>query len=106
MNSPFPNLDRCVMARLQENTDPNGKHMEYRDAQGVVFAKMAKVYHKTGLFGLLNAASYVHGELKDAQGNLLLTPASYLGDTKPECKVEIKQPDGTLVGVLRDAHYG
>jgi len=106
MNPPFPPLDRCVMGLLQENYDRNGKHMEYRDVQGVVFATMAKVYHKTGLFGLFNADNYVHGELKDSAGNLLMTTASYRGETKPECKVEIHHADGTLFGVLRDAHYG
>jgi hypothetical protein len=106
MNTPFPALDRCVLHLLQEKTDPNGKHMEYKDAQGVVFARMVKVYHKTGLFGLFNADNHVHGELKDPEGNLLLRTTSYRGDTKPECKVEIHLPDGTLLGILRDAPYG
>ncbi len=95
-----------MMGLLQEKVDPNGKHMEYRDVQGVIFAKMAKVYKKTGLFGLFNADPYVHGELKDAQGNLLLTITSYRGETKHECTVEINYPDGSLLGIVRDAHYG
>src|ERR1043165_8602940 len=96
MNSPFLPWDACVLALLPENVDRNGKHMEYRDMQGVVFAKMAKVYKKGGLFGLFRTDDHVHAELKDAAGNLLLKTVSYRGSVARECKVEVYDTEETL----------
>ena len=106
MVSPFIDRSDFAAIRLIENTDPNGLHMEFKDEQGTVFARVAKVYKKGGLFGLLNQDSNVHGEVRDAEGNLLLTTTSYRGETKRDCKVEIHNPDGTLLGNLYDAHWG
>lgn len=66
MNPIFPPLTSCVLLLLQEKTDPNGKHLEYRDSQGTLFAKMTKVYKKGGLFGLFPLDNNVHAELRDA----------------------------------------
>ncbi len=106
MNSPFPQINSCVVIRLQEATDYRNLHLEYRDSQGVAVARFAKVYKKTGLFHLFNADSNLHGELKDADGNLLLTTTSYWGGTKREAKVQIHAFDGTLLGTLYDANWG
>ncbi len=106
MSSPFLQCRSCVATRMQENIDIRNLHIEYRDKQGVVFARFAKVYKKTGLFHLFNADSHLHGELKDADGNLLLTTTSYWGGTKREAKAQIHHPDGTLFGTLYDANWG
>ena len=106
MNLPFLQHSECVATRLAENTDPHGVHMECLNSQGVVFARATKVYKKGGLFGLFNQDSNVHGEVKDAQGQLLFVTTSYRGDTKRECKVEIQQADGTPLGNLYDANWG
>lgn len=106
MNPIFPPLTSCVLLLLQEKTDPNGKHLEYRDSQGKLFAKMTKVYKKGGLFGLFPLDNNVHAELRDAQDTLLLTTTSYWGDTKRGCRVDIRYPDGTLLGFLYDASFG
>lgn len=55
MNESFPQCGAFMAVRLAENTDRNGLHMEYRDPDGTVFARIAKVYKKKGLFGLFNA---------------------------------------------------
>ena len=91
---------------LNEATDNHALHVEYTDTGGVVLAQFAKVYKKTGLFHLFNADSNLHGEIKDADGKLLLTTTSYWGATKREAKVEIHHPDGTLFGILCDANWG
>ena len=104
--SPFLKCGSCVATRMPENIDIRNLHIEYRDPQGVVFARFAKVYKKTGLFHLFNADSHLHGELKDADGNLLLTTTSYWGATKREAKVQIHHPDGALFGTLYDANWG
>ena len=57
MDTPFLQCNAFFALRLIENTDANGLHMEYKDAQGVVFARVAKVYKKGGLFGLFNQDS-------------------------------------------------
>lgn len=91
---------------VYEATDRWPKHVEYTDGNGVVIARYAKVYKKTGLFHLFNADSHQHGEIKDADGHLLLTITSYWGATHREAKVEIHYPDGTLLGTLYDADKG
>jgi len=106
MNESFPQCGAFMAVRLAENKDRNGLHMEYRDPDGTVFARIAKVYKKKGLFGLFNQDSNVHGEVKDAAGSLLLTTTSYWANTKRGCKVDINNPDGTLLSVLYDANWG
>ncbi len=106
MSASLPQCNTFIAVRLAENTDRNGLHMEYRDAQGTALARVAKVYKKGGLFRLFNQDSNVHGEVKDMAGNLLLTTTSYWGDTKRGCKVEIHNPDGMLLGMLYDANWG
>ncbi len=65
MNSLFSQHESCVLALLTEMTDSNGKHMEYKDKDGKVFLKMAKVYKKGGFLNLFPADRNVHGEMKD-----------------------------------------
>jgi hypothetical protein len=107
MDSRLLQHDTFVVVLLQENTDPNGKHLEYRDLQGAVFAKVAKVYRKGGFLNLFPKDSHVHGELKDSAGELLLTTTSYRGDGSPrERKVEVNRADGSLLATLFDAPFG
>ena len=110
MNSPFLNRDSAATFLLPENTNPNGKHMDFRDPQGNTFAKMEKVFKEgwfLGLFSVFRSAAPVYGELKDAGGTLLLTTTSYWGATARESKVEIYDPPGgTLIGTLYDAPFG
>ena len=104
--SPFVDRSAFAAIRLIENTDPNGLDMEFEDERGTVFARVAKVYKKGGLFGLFNQDNRVQGEVRDAERNLLLTTSSYRRETKRDCKLEIHNPDGALFGSLYDAHWG
>jgi hypothetical protein len=106
MNPPFQQRTSCVMLQLAEAMDPHGAHMEYKDEMGVVFARMAKVYKKGWLLGFFSTDPTVYGELKDAEGNLLLTTICYYGNTERECKVEVFNPDKTLLGLAYDASHG
>ena len=98
--------DNFIAALLVENTDPNGKHLEYRDMEGTVFARMAKVYRKGGLFNLFPKDNHVHAELRNAEDELLLTTISYRGDTPRERKVEINTLSGIVLANLYDAPFG
>ena len=91
---------------LTENYDPHGKHMEYKDPQGVVCAKMARVHKHGWLMGLISPGASIYAEMKDAQDNLLLTATTHYGDTRRETKVEINRPNGTLFGIVYDAPFG
>lgn len=115
MNSIFPQCSPFTVRDAKETinylnvyeaTDKYPLHVEYKDLSGAVIARFAKVYKKTGLFHLFNADSNQHGEVKDAEGNLLLTTTSYWGATHREAKVEIHYPNGTLFGTLYDANRG
>jgi len=110
MHSPFPPTNPCYLRLLPESYDPNGKHMEYYDSQGKLFARIAKA-HKTGnafmhLFDVFQPAKDVYAELRATDNTLLMTTTAYRGENKHDCRVEIHAPDGTLFGVLRDASYG
>jgi len=110
MTPLFPPLNFCYLVQLQEKIDPQGKHLDYRDQKGVIFAHMVKV-HKTGnafvhLFDVFKSSPEITAELRDTQNNLLLTTTSVWGSTKHDCKVDIQLADGTLIGTLRDAPFG
>ena len=110
MHYPFPSLDYCVVVQKQENYDPNGKHLEYRNVQGELFGRMTKM-HKKGsafahLFDVFKSAQDITAELRDNNNELLLATTSLYGSTKRECRVDVFQPDGTLFGHLYDANFG
>ena len=106
MNSLFGQRTNCNMIFLVENVDPHGAHMDYRDDQGVVFAKLAKVYKHGWLAGFFSSDHTVYGEMKDMEGNILLTLTSHPGATDRDRKVEVFDVNKKLLGVAYDAHFG
>lgn len=55
----FEKYDPFAALLLVENTDPDGKHLEYKDTEGKLFARVAKVYKEGGFLNLFPAVQHL-----------------------------------------------
>lgn len=109
MHSPFTTRDSCLVILLQEAYDPQGKHLEFRDRDSTLFARMEKVNQKgnfLALFDVFQSAKPIHAELRDTDNNLLLTTVGNLGDTRRDYRLELHDADGTLLAYVYDDRFG
>jgi len=109
MNSPFTTRDSCLVILLQEAYDPQGKHLEFRDRDSALFARMEKVNPKgnfMALFDVFQSAKPIHAELRDTDNNLLLKTVGNLGDTRRDFRLQLHDADGTLLAYVYDDLFG